>query len=141
VMLSARRELQRHATVDARVGRQPSDIIDRLASYRDAGELPSKVVVQIGENGPLNTVEERQLRYTLRDVDRVVVVNVRTPRSWTPEVNDDLRELVKNWPEARLADWYDASGRGNYLGEDLTHPNEAGQRLYTRLVKRALRRR
>jgi hypothetical protein len=141
VMLSARSELQRHATVDARVGRQPSDIIDRLATYRDAGELPSKVVVQIGENGPLNPVEERQLRYTLRDVGRVVVVNVRSPRSWTPEVNDDLQTLVKRWPEARLVDWYTASGRGNYLGEDLTHPNEAGQRLYARLVKRALRRR
>ena len=71
----------------------------------------------------------------------MVVVNVRSPRSWTPEVNGDLKKLVKKWPEARLVDWYKASGKGDYLGDDLTHPNMAGQRLYARLIKRALRQR
>ena len=39
----------------------------------------------------------------------------------------------------RLADWYDASARPGLLWGDGTHPIPRGQRVYARLVKRALR--
>jgi hypothetical protein len=47
---------------------------------------------------------------------------------------------VKDWPAARIADWYDASARAGLLYPDGTHPTPAGQRVYTRLVTRPLSR-
>ena len=48
VMLGAAPELGKLAVVDAEIGRQATDIIGRLQAYRDAGQLPNRVVVQIG---------------------------------------------------------------------------------------------
>jgi len=139
VMLAAQTSLGRHATVDAAVGRQTSDIIGRLAYYRSAGQLPSRVIVQLGENGPVWGADVRALRAALRGVDDVVLVNVRVPRRWNDEVNSILAETVEHWPEARLADWHAASAAGGLLYDDGTHPNPEGQEAYAKLIVRALR--
>jgi peptidoglycan/LPS O-acetylase OafA/YrhL len=139
VMLAAQPALGRHATVDAAVGRQANDIIGRLESYRAAGALPSRVIVQIGENGPIFADDMRAMRSVLHGVRRVVLVNLRVPRRWNDDVNARLARAVENWPEARLADWYRASARPGVLWGDGTHPNPRGQRVYARVVARALR--
>jgi peptidoglycan/LPS O-acetylase OafA/YrhL len=138
VMLAAQPELERRATVDAAVGRQVPDILARLAQYRDAGKLSDRVIVQIGENGPLTDDDVAELRAVLRGVQRVVLINVRVPRSWDEEVNAALAAAVRDWPAARLADWHDASARAGLLYPDGAHPTPAGQRVYTRLIRRAL---
>jgi peptidoglycan/LPS O-acetylase OafA/YrhL len=139
VMVAAQPALERHAIVDAAVGRQPEDVIARLDRYRRAGRLPTRVIVQLGENGPVWADDVRALRRALRGVDRVVLVNVRVPRTWVAEVNKTLDRAVKGWPQARMVDWYAASRRGGVLYDDRTHPTPAGQRVYARLVERALR--
>ena len=141
VMLGAAPELGRHTLVDAEIGRQAQDIIGRLQAYRDAGELPERVVVQIGENGPVTGGELAELRRVLKGVARVVIVNVRVPRSWGDSVNASLEKFVARWPEARLADWYDASAKQGLLYDDATHPRPEGQKIYTRIVRQALRER
>jgi len=138
VMLAAQPRLARHLTVDAAVGRQFTDVLARLQRYRDAGRLPSSVVVQVGENGPIFGSDIQALRDVLSGVRRVVLVNVRVPRRWDGEVNDLLAQTARSWPQARLADWYDASAAPGLLYDDGTHPNPRGQRVYTRLVRRAL---
>ncbi len=138
VMLAAQQALARHATVDAAVARQPSDVVARLDAYRAAQRLPSRVVVQIGENGPLWSDDMRALRHALRGVERVVIVNVRVPRSWVAQVNETLEQAAASWPAARVVDWYEASARGGLLYEDATHPTARGARVYASLVERAL---
>jgi peptidoglycan/LPS O-acetylase OafA/YrhL len=141
VMLAAQPALERRlgdVRVDARVGRQAKDIIARLGAYRRAGRLPARVVVQIGENGPLYGADLRRLRRVLDGVPRVVLVNVRVPRSWEDQVDRALTAGVASWSGARLADWRDASARGGLLW-DGAHPNPAGARVYARVVARALR--
>jgi hypothetical protein len=139
VMLSAQAALGRHALVDAAVGRQAQDLIARLQSYRAAGQLPDRVVVQIGENGPLYDADVGGLREALRGVSRVVLVNVRVPRRWGADTNEKLAELAGTWPEARVADWYAASAGPGLLYSDGTHPTPRGRRVYARVVERALR--
>jgi peptidoglycan/LPS O-acetylase OafA/YrhL len=142
VMLGARAALERRlgprTLVDAAVGRQTGDVIERLAAYRAAGRLPPRVVVQLGDNGPVWGADARRLRTALRGVRRVVLVNVRVPRSWEGEVDGMLVQAARGWPAARLADWRAASGRGDLL-YDGAHPNLAGQSVYARVVARALR--
>jgi peptidoglycan/LPS O-acetylase OafA/YrhL len=139
VMLSAQAALGRHATVDAAVGRQIKDIVARLESYRAARRLPERVVVQVGENGPLYSDDLGALRSALRGVRRVVLVNVRVTRRWNADTNQRLAELAGSWPQARVADWYDASAGPGLLYGDGTHPTPRGRRVYARVVERALR--
>jgi peptidoglycan/LPS O-acetylase OafA/YrhL len=141
VMLAAAPELHRRlgrdAVVDAAIARQPRDLLARLEAYRRAGALPGRVAVQLGENGPVWSSDIRRLREALRGVPRVVLVNVRVPRSWESQVNETLAEAVAGWPEAVLADWHEASRAAGLLYGDGTHPDPKGQRLYSRLVARA----
>jgi hypothetical protein len=139
VMLGAQAALARHMRVDAAVGRQADDIVRRLDAYRAAGRLPSRVVIQIGENGPIPASDLRELRHALRGVRRVVLVNVRVPRSWGAPTNAQLARAVRGWPQARVADWYDASAAPGLLYDDGTHPNPRGARIYAGIVRRALR--
>jgi peptidoglycan/LPS O-acetylase OafA/YrhL len=139
VMLAAEGSLEQllHARVDAAVGRQPVDIIDRLEAYRAAGALPRNVVVQIGDNGPVYYADMMRLEQVLRGVRHVVLVNVREPTSWQDEVNAMLTQTVRTWPQATVADWLTASSNPD-LTYDGAHPDDAGGVVYANLVARAL---
>lgn len=142
VMLAAEPQLERrlHARVDAAVGRQPTQIIDRLQAYRDAGLLPRRVVVQIGDNGPVWYADTVRLRRVLAGVPHVVLINVREPTSWQQEVNQELAQAVREWPQATVANWWAASSNAGLL-YDGAHPNDAGAIAYARVVAHALARR
>ncbi|HEY8583673.1 MAG TPA: hypothetical protein VIL49_12025, partial [Capillimicrobium sp.] len=129
--------LGRKATIDAAVGRQAADIAARLDAYALDGALPDRVVVQVGENGPLTLEDMERLRAVLNGIPRVVFVNVRVPRSWQEQSNQVLEEGIEDWPEARIADWYSASADSTLLF-DGAHPTEEGQQVYARVVEKAL---
>ncbi|MGH2876991.1 MAG: hypothetical protein ACRDLV_12140, partial [Solirubrobacteraceae bacterium] len=84
------------------------------------------------------SADAAHLRAALTGVAHVVLVNVRVPRSWEGEVNDQLRQLVSGWPQAKIADWYDASQDPSLLYDGI-HPDPDGQRAYARVIAKALR--
>ncbi len=133
------RALGPRTSIDAGVARQPAAIVAELRSLRAAGRLPDRVIVQLGNNGPLVGDELGQLRDVLHGVRRVVLVNVHVPRRWQDEVNSRLRAAVEGWPEAALADWNAVSARGG--GDvfwDGVHLTQRGVQLYARTITRAL---
>jgi hypothetical protein len=141
VMLAAQPALAArwpNGRIDAAVGRQVTDIIARLEAYRNEGTLPNRVVVQVGENGPLWREDAEKLKEVLRGVDEVVLMNVRVPRSWETEVNDMLKEIKRDWRQATIADWYKASADPSLLF-DQAHPDPAGQKVYADVVAKALK--
>ena len=95
--------------IDAVVSRQPEATIGRLFAYRAEGSLPPRVIVHIGDNGPVYYADVQRLKQALAGVPLVVIVNVRVDTSWQGEVNSELRYAVKGWHQATIADWYDAS--------------------------------
>ena len=122
-MLGAAPELGRHTLVDAEIGRQAQDIIGRLQAYRDAGELPERVVVQIGENGPVTGGELAELRRVLKGVARVVIVNVRVPRSWGDSVNALAGEVRRPLAARRGSPTGTTRApKQGLLYDDATHP-------------------
>lgn len=138
VMLGAAPQLARVATVDAAVGRQVPDVIARIEAYRAAGALPARVVVQLGENGPLFQQDVQRLLAAVDGVPQVVLVSVRVPRAWQDDVNAQLAALDEASEQIKVADWHRASQRSDLLYDDGVHPTSAGQDAYTRLVERAL---
>jgi peptidoglycan/LPS O-acetylase OafA/YrhL len=123
--------------VDAVVGRQAVETIQRIAEYRAHGALPQTVIVQIGDNGPVWFENLERLRSVLGGVAHVVLVNVRVDRSWQHEVNHTLEAFVPVWPQAVLANWYAHSSES--LLVDGVHPSVAGRAVYAQTIVEALR--
>ena len=124
--------------IDAVVSRQPEATISRLLAYRAEGSLPSRVIVHIGDNGPVYYADAQRLRAALKGVPLVVLVNVRVDTSWQGEVNSELRQTVVGWHQATIADWYDASTAPGLLA-DGTHTTPAGARAFAAVIARAIR--
>ncbi|HLW95608.1 MAG TPA: acyltransferase family protein [Solirubrobacteraceae bacterium] len=123
--------------IDAVVSRQPEQTIARLFAYRAAGSLPRRVIVHVGDNGPVYYADVLRLRQALAGVPLVVLVNVRVATSWQSEVNSELAYAVKGWHEATIADWYDTSS-GPGVVEDGTHTTPHGADLFAALIARAV---
>jgi peptidoglycan/LPS O-acetylase OafA/YrhL len=124
-------------TIDAVVGRQAEDAIDRLAEYKAEGQLPSTVVVQLGDNGTVWSSDMEHLRQVLAGVPRVVIVNARIARSWQGEVVHEVDTYVKTWPQATLADWYDSSTPE--MLTDGVHPSVSARATYANVIYNALK--
>ena len=123
--------------VDAVVSRQPEETIARLFAYRAAHSLPRRVIVHIGDNGPVYYADVLRLRQALAGVPLVVIINVRVATSWQDEVNSELAYAVKGWHEATIADWYDSSAAPGIV-VDGTHTTPRGADLFAALIARAI---
>jgi len=123
--------------IDAIVSRQPEQTIARLFAYRADGSLPRRVIVHIGDNGPVYYADVLRLKQALAGVPLVVLVNVRVDTSWQSEVNSELADAVKGWHEATVADWYDDSKSPGLLA-DGTHATPDGARAFAGVIARAI---
>jgi len=128
----------RNLRLDAVISRQPRDLIDRLLAYRANRALPRRVIVHIGDNGPVYYADWQRLKAALAGVPLVVLVNVRIPRSWESEVNATMRNAVIGWRHATVADWYATSSAPGTV-VDGAHTTPEGARRFAALIDRALR--
>jgi peptidoglycan/LPS O-acetylase OafA/YrhL len=125
--------------VDAAESRQFSTGVDLLQSYRDAGKLGDVVVVQLGTNGPVPPEEFDRLMGALRQVQKVLVVNLKVPRWWEADVNQLLADGVKRYKNAVLVDWHNLAGdRPELFWDDGYHLNPQGQAFYAQVIARHL---
>jgi peptidoglycan/LPS O-acetylase OafA/YrhL len=128
-----RTALDHHVRVDAAVARQIDDTIAELDRIRHKwGHLPTTVVLQIGNNGPLYYRDLVRLKAALRGVPDVVVVNVRNSTPWEEESNHALSTWLEGWRTAHLADWYRHSS--NSMLSDGTHPWPRACPRYARVI-------
>jgi peptidoglycan/LPS O-acetylase OafA/YrhL len=126
-----------NVVVDTHEGRQAAEYPPIVDQYRRERRLPQRVVIQVGNNGPLYTKEIDALRAALTGVAHIYLVNVAVPRSWQGEVNGELENAVKSWPQARLVDW-----RSKFRADetyDGIHLTPAGQAAYIELIASAVR--
>jgi len=138
VMLGAARELQRvmpGLTVDAKVSRQMSAAIEVLRERRKAGVSDQFVIMHIGDNGFIRLGQFDEVMQLVKDVPRVIVFNLKEPRSWEKANNLIIADTVRRYPNAVLIDWRTASSKHpEYFGRDGIHIGAAGARAYTLLV-------
>ena len=143
VMLAAQQDLVAAlgpgTVVDAAVGRQVYQGLDRLAAYKQAGRLDTveAVVIDLGTNGPFTPQDMTELEALTAGVPKVVLVNVRVPLPWQAETDATIRSVARR-PGFRIVNWWAASRNRALLWPDGVHPNPAGQAVYAQLVKAAL---
>lgn len=143
VVLSARESLRSvigKVSIDAAVSRQPGVIADRIRARRDEQRLGPNVVIHMGTNGIVQEDDLKPILEELRDRNRVVIVNVQVPRVWMKPTNKTIAALVKQYPNARLADWNSVSkGRKKYFAPDGVHLTKTGAEVFGNLINETLR--
>ena len=100
--------------------------------------LRRAVVLAFGTNAG---TDEKAIRRTLAAIGpnrMVVIVTVHGRFARAETDNDKLREIVKDMPNVRLADWDAAlAGTSGQLQPDGIHPSLKGSHLYAKTVRQA----
>ena len=133
------KKLGKNTLIDAVESRQAAAYPGILAAYRNAGQMPDTVVIQVGNNGPVYSEDFAAIRSELDGVDHVFFINVEVPRSWEEQVNNELEVQTADWPEAIVLDW--KSAIGGLTAEDTydgIHPTPDGAKIYANLVADAI---
>ena len=142
VVLSGRLALRSEIgklSIDAAVGRQPSEIAKRIRIRRKEDRLSADVVIHMGTNGIVTQKDLEPILEQLRDRRRVVVVNVQVPRVWMKATNKMIAKVIKHYPNVRLANWNTTSkGKRKYFAPDGVHLTPSGGRVFAKMIERAL---
>ena len=110
---------------------------DLSLSRAQAGALPGTVVLHLGTNG---TVRADHCDHAVNAAGnrRVIIVNLRVPRTWEPGNNQTLFECaVRNG--TAYVDWYNLSaGHPDWLAPDGYHMRPAGAAAYAAAIAAVL---
>jgi peptidoglycan/LPS O-acetylase OafA/YrhL len=123
--------------IDAAIGRQGKDGLNRLHELKDRNELADIVVIHLGTNGYLYEGQVREVMTLLASVRQVVFINVKAPRRWEKSNNELLKNLSKEFPNIKLIDWHSISqSHKEYFGKDHIHLTKKGVRAMTAEILR-----
>lgn len=126
--------------IDARTARPLKDGIKMLQDRRDKNLLGDVVVVHLGSNGPMNAAQMNELLTTLKDVPRVVALNLREPRTWEQTNNAIIKDVASRYPNVVFVDWNALSvSQPNLLEGDGIHLKAAGVKVYVEAIYGAIR--
>jgi peptidoglycan/LPS O-acetylase OafA/YrhL len=122
--------------VDARVGRQVKEGIERLELMRHRRLLGSVVIIHLGNNGHFTTPQFERIMEVLAGVKHVVFVNVKVPRRWETSVNRVLLAGYHRHPDIVIVNWHRLwrTCRGRVFAGDGTHLTPAGARCYAKML-------
>ncbi|RJE87778.1 hypothetical protein D3P07_15900 [Paenibacillus sp. 1011MAR3C5] len=127
------------ATVDGKVGRQMSQaskLIDELSAKEELGD---RIIIELGTNGPFSKDQLRSILTSLAEAKQVLVVTTRVPKGWQDTVNSNIKDVVGEFENAKVVDWYAASeGKEDYFYKDGVHLKPDGSRFYASLLIQGL---
>lgn len=124
--------------IDAKSNRQWPDAVEAVTRALDEGVVRRGVVLDFGTNAGVDEALVRQVLDALGPERMIVVVNLYGGSYWIPEANEALDNVVADYPNAIIADWYSAIGKEpGQLQSDHIHPNIPGGHLYTDVVAEA----
>lgn len=110
----------------------------RAEVSKPPAERSEVVVLHLGTNGVFDPAQLDELRRLSIGLDRLVVLNIRAPRSWESFVNEQLAPTA-NWSKVKFIDWHTISAdRPDWLTGDHVHLTEDGQIAYTSLIADAI---
>ena len=135
------------AYITGQVSRQMAALPAVVAQLRAAGDLYSRVVIELGTNGP--GWDPGQVAALLRSLDLQQVVLVNSGQDpahpdWAAITNQELDQVASAVPDTTVVDWYDASaGHPEYfmwgdLSGDGVHPGPVGSEALAVLIAAAV---
>nr|WP_228375131.1 acyltransferase family protein [Demequina iriomotensis] len=124
--------------VDAEVGRQFSQGVDRVEALEGKGRLRPYVVVALGTNGEVPADQMDRLVAAVGD-RTLVLVTPYGDRSWMAGSQRAVRQAARGHANVVVADWQAAVEEDpSVLGPDGIHPDATGMKVFARVVERGL---
>ena len=114
--------------VDAKVGRQVSEIVPILQSLNSSGKLAQTVLISEGTNGPYDENTMEKIMQIIGKQRKVYWINVFVPtRRWQNQVNQELKDDAKKYGNLTVIDWYSyCKDHPEWFYDDHVHPNPYG---------------
>ena len=123
--------------IDAAIGRQGKDGLNRLRELKEKNELADIVIIHLGTNGYLYESQVREVMTLLSNVRQVVFINVKAPRRWEKSNNELLKNMSKEFSNVKLIDWrVIGQSHKEYFGKDHIHLTKKGVRAMTAEILR-----
>jgi peptidoglycan/LPS O-acetylase OafA/YrhL len=142
VMVGAERALAERLgpefSLSAAVGRQATDFVELIEGHRAAGTLPRKLVIQMGNNGPLHEEQMEEIEGATAEVGEIYLLNLEVPLTWEGPNNEAIADAAEDWPNATLLDWHGLVNSRGGMTFDGVHLTPAGVRAYTELIAEAV---
>lgn len=108
--------------VEAAVSRQWEAGEDVLAQLKAEGQLGAEVIVALGTNGPISSMDFDDMMNIIQGASRIVFVNIHVDRPWQEPNNAVLAQGAATHRRVVIADWATlANANPQWFGPDGTH--------------------
>ncbi len=135
------------AFIDGQVSRQMSELPALLGQLKSQGLLYSRVVVELGTNGPgwdPGQIADALSSYGFSTVVLVNAGNDPAHPDWAPLINQELARVAAQVPAATIVNWSNASlGHPSYfmwgseMGDGI-HPGPQGAQVLATMIAQAV---
>jgi peptidoglycan/LPS O-acetylase OafA/YrhL len=135
------------AYIDGQVSRQMATLPALLGQLRADGDLATRLVVELGTNGPGWSPAQIAAALDSYGFTRVVLVNAGSDPGhpdWPPITNQEIAEVAAQVPGSVIVNWYQASqGHPEYFmwgsePGDGVHPGPVGAEALSDMIAQAL---
>ena len=124
---------------DTEVGRSFEKGVAVYSEDLAQGHDGSPVIVALGGNGPITSMDSAQPLIEAAGERPVFFVTIRAPYPFQDENNALMRQLAQRYPQVGILDWYKASeGHDEYFYDDGQHLTEEGREAYARMIMTGL---
>jgi peptidoglycan/LPS O-acetylase OafA/YrhL len=106
--------------VNAAKSRGPSDTLNAVVAYRDAGFVGDVLVIQLGTNGRVSDESYDAVVAAVPPDTRVYFLTVFAPRDYTDGNNERISSLPSRYPNVQIIDWSQVAPT-TALCSDLVH--------------------
>jgi peptidoglycan/LPS O-acetylase OafA/YrhL len=132
-------EIQPIIVVNARVGRRAPELLEEM--QKDLAKASgSRVVMDLGNNDPLQAETVRAIFALATQSPRIVVVNTAVPRPYRDENNQIIEDVAREFSNVRVVDWNEISkDHPEYFAPDGVHLVPTGVTAYVIAIDEALK--
>lgn len=139
VLLGASHYISRvlpNAVIDAKVGRQATEILDILDKYPQKITASDAIIIHVGTNGYIKKEILEKVVSKIGPDKKIYFLTINAPVPWKDKVNENIRNMQK-YPNVRIIEW-DKYKEEDLFVTDRVHLSKKGIIKYASLIKSSL---
>jgi len=118
------------------VGFQIWDLQNRIQQIRQEGKLGDVIIIELGTNGTCSTSTLHEIIKEIGNDHKIIFCTTRVSRPWGADFNQKIKEVVPQYSNASIADWYEVSSQHDeYFGSDGVHTTIVGSKVYASMLQ------
>ncbi|MCX7738349.1 MAG: acyltransferase [Hydrogenothermaceae bacterium] len=122
--------------IDAKVGRQASEVFQIIDNYKDNIDRSSAVVIHLGNNGFIKQDILEGIVKRIGKDKKIYFLTVNAPVPWRDRVNSNIRSMTR-YENVKVIEW-DKLNNPELFVKDRVHLSGKGIVQYVKLIKSSL---